>query len=70
MADAVETFKQKMLTDNDARNQFASSVKEALKKQGVDVNNPDVLKTFGLHADQIDAGSISADSTVIITLVM
>ena len=71
MADELEDFKKKMLNDSKARAQFVADTKAAPQKQGVDVNDPDVLKKFGLHDDQVAAGGQFKPhslSTVVVTV--
>lgn len=66
---SMQEFKTKMRTDETARSSLVQDIQKALQKQGIDTNDPVVMKELGFKVgDPKDLGNVA--STVVITIVM
>jgi hypothetical protein len=68
MAIDAKDLKVKLKNNPQARTKFINDVKVALKSQGVDVENSDILKQFGLHPDSSHQNKIQSASSIVITV--
>ena len=61
-----ESFKNKLLTDDDARADFVKDFQELLQRRGVDTANKSLMEKFGIGKDLKDINNVAR--TVVITV--